>query len=284
MQILRRCRTLAFLKRGILCLVCIVTLPQAIFADADTSNLARVGILRFINNTQSENFEWVEQSLPDAIDLSMRARFEYVRLNQDQLQIAKEQVPPTENLSGGLKRFSQTDVIKIAQLSNADILIYGDFIVDESSQEIVLRSVIFNAASKQIIGRVENRTPMNARIFKNIDQMAAEIVSEIYRYALQENQKAGRTKDNLKLLVLVPSYTTNKEETQAKEELNVLKRELAVRTPGRYLTIFEFFDEYHVTEQEQKKSLGYAKARERVRLQLWLENYGVTDAMIVLVS
>ncbi|MBV6494302.1 MAG: hypothetical protein LDLANPLL_02333 [Turneriella sp.] len=256
---------------------------QRIFAQ-EPSELARVGILRFINNTQSENFGWVEQSLPDAIDLSMRARFEYVRLNHEQVQKAKDSVPPTEVIEGGLHRFSQNDAARIAQLSSADILIYGDFIADEANSEIVLRSVIFNAASGRVIGRVENRTPMNTRIFRNIDQMAAEIVSEIYRYALQENQNSARAKDNLKLLVLVPSYKTAKEERQAKEELEVLKRELSARTPGRYLTIFEFFNEYRVTLQEQTASLTYAKNRQKIRLQLWLEGYGVRDAMIVLVS
>lgn len=257
----------------------------AIFADA-ANDLARVGIVRFINNTDSDDFEWVEKSLPDAIDISMKARFEYVRLEESKVQAAAAQVTPVKIATGGDggTRYSKDDAAKIAQLSQADILIYGNFVADRQNEELVLHAVIFNAAGNRVIGHVENRTPINAKIFKNIDQMAAEIVSEIYKFALQSSQSTATSKKNLKLLVLVPSFSNASEELQAKEELRLLKQELSVRTPGRYLTIFEFYDEYHVTPQERELSMGYAKRRERIKLQLWLENYGVTDAMIVLVT
>lgn len=262
-----------------ICLVFIsLSLCELSILAADPVNeLARVGIVKFINNTGSSDFEWVEQSLPDAIDTSMKARFEYSRLDEDKVQAAAGQVPP------GPTGYSREDAEKISTLSQADILIYGNFFPDEGADELVLNAIIYNAAGKRVIGRVENRTPLNAKIFKNIDQMAAGIVSEIYRFALQANQE-GNTKKKLKLLVLVPSYSTDQEEQQARQELENLKQELAAKTPGRYLTIFEFFDEYRVVEHEQQVSLGYAKKRERTKLQVWLENYGVNNAMIVLVS
>ena len=247
------------------------------FGAEPANDLARVGIVKFINNTGSEDFGWVEQSLPDAIDTSMKARFEYQRLEEDKVQSAASQVKP------GPTGYSREDAEKISTLSQADILIYGNFYPDAEADELVLDAIIYNAAGKRVIGRVENRTPLNAKIFKNIDQMAAGIVAEIYRFALQANQDSGK-KSKLKLLVLVPSYSTSEEEAQAKQELEVLKVELQAKTPGRYLTIFEFFDEYHVVEKEQQSALGYAKRRERTQLQLWLENYGVTNAMIVLVT
>lgn len=261
-------------------------LAGAIQAD-DANELARVGIVRFINNTNSEDFEWVEKSLPDAIDMSMKARFEYVRLDEAKVQAAAAQVTPGkpvgsgENSSGA--RYSKEDAAIIARTAQADILIYGNFVADQANEELVLYATIFNAASNRVIGQVENRTPLNAKIFKNIDQMASEIVSEIYRFALQANQKSTGKK-NLKLLVLVPSFTSDEEKAVALQELEVMKQDLAARSPGRYLTIFEFFDAYHVTPAEQEVSLGYARKREKTRLQLWLEGYGVTDAMVVLVS
>lgn len=242
----------------------------------NSSDLARVGIVRFINNSDSPDFEWVEKSLPDAIDHSMKARFEYIRLDDAKVDGAASQV------AAGPTGYTGESAAQIALLAQADILIYGNFVVDAASQELVLKSVIYNAEGKRVIGRVESRTPMNAKIFKNIDQMAAEIVAEIYRFALQANQ--GSSQKHLKLLVLVPSFANATEEQMARQELEHLKQELQVRNPGKYLTIFEFFDEYHVTEIEQQAALKYAKQRERGRLQLWLEHYGVTDAMIVLVS
>lgn len=256
-------------------------------AHADEANdLARVGIVRFINNTNSNDFEWVEKSLPDAIDISMKARFEYVRLDEAKVQAAAGQVTPGKTVGTGDAsaggRYSKEDAALIAKASQADILIYGNFVADHANEELVLYATIFNAASNRVIGQVENRTPINAKIFKNIDQMASEIVSEIYRFALQSSQT--KSQKNLKLLVLVPSFESADEKAVAMRELEHLKQELAARSPGRYLTIYEFFDAYHVPVSEQEISLSYASKRNRVKLQQWLENYGITNAMVVLVS
>ena len=45
-----------------------------------------------------------------------------------------------------------------------------------------------------------------------------------------------------------------------------------------------FYKEYKVTKDEQEKANGYAKTRDRDRIINWLENYGVKNAFIVLVS
>lgn len=266
-------------------LLSLVVSTAALSAN-EANDLARVGIVRFINNTNSNDFEWVEKSLPDAIDISMKARFEYVRLDEAKVQAAASQVVPgkivsTADGSTGA-RYSKEDAALIAKTSQADILIYGNFVADHENEELVLYATIFNAASNRVIGQVENRTPINAKIFKNIDQMASEIVSEIYRFALQSSQTSSQK--NLKLLVLVPSFGSEEEKAVAMRELEHLKQELAARSPGRYLTIYEFFEAYHVPHSEQEISLGYASKRNRVKLQQWLENYGVSNAMVVLVS
>jgi hypothetical protein len=246
---------------------------------AKPSDLARVGIVKFINNTGSSDFEWVEQSLPDAIDTSMKARFEYERLTQEKVQAAAAKVPP------GRLGYNREDAAKISTLAQADILIFGNFYPDTEAEELVLNAVIYNAAGNKLIGRVENRTPLNAKIFKNIDVMASQIVTEIYKFALQSDQDSTvAAKKKLKLLVLVPSFATSEDEEVAKAELVKLKDELSSTNPGRYLTIYEFFDEYHVVEAEQQVVLTHASQRARQPLQLWLERYGVTNAMIVLVS
>lgn len=271
---------------AIIPLVLWVAVTAGALSANESNELARVGIVRFINNTNSNDFEWVEKSLPDAIDISMKARFEYVRLDEAKMQAAASQVSPGKSVSTAdgttSARYSKEDAALIAKTSQADILIYGNFVADHENEELVLYATIFNAASNRVIGQVENRTPINARIFKNIDQMASEIVSEIYRFALQSTQTA--TQKNLKLLVLVPSFETDEEKAVAIRELDHLKSELSARSPGRYLTIYEFFDTYHVTPAEQELSLKYARDRNRAKLQQWLENYGITNAMVVLVS
>lgn len=243
--------------------------------DAE-SDLARVGIARFANADKNVNYEWVEESLPDAISTSMREKFEFIAQDSAHVNSAFQ----TYFQSG--KSFSTATAVQIAAASQSDILIIGDFSIDNEKSEIVMRASIFNATAGQFIGKVEEKSQVSNRIFTEIDKMAASIVAEIYQYALQANQNAG--KEDLKLLVLVPSFSTAEERVQAEKELVVLKTELARKTPGNYITIFEFFEKYKVAEIEQEGALKLARAKNRSKIKVWLYNYGVTDAFLVFVS
>ncbi|MFZ5629729.1 MAG: hypothetical protein ACOY5B_11410 [Spirochaetota bacterium] len=241
----------------------------------ENSDLARVGIARFANADQDPDYEWVETSLPDAISNSMRAKFEFV--SQDSTLVD----------SAFRAHYQQSDRIavpiaaKIAAASQTDILIIGKFRVDRENSEIVMQAVIYNADGGRFIGQVEERSEVNNRIFKQIDTMASSIVSVIYQYALQANKAAA--KNNLRMLVLVPSFTTKEERAQAEAELLVLKDELARQSPGNYITLFEFFEQYKVADYEQERALQLAANKDRSRIKIWLENYGVTDAYLVFV-
>lgn len=239
------------------------------------SELARVGIAEFRNVDRNADYDWVEKSLPDAIDTSMKARFEFVRQDENKVNAAVSQVMAEA-------QHSRIDTAaKIAALSQSDILIFGEFTVDAANSELTLRARIYNTAGRRFIGEIEEKSEINSRIFKNIDQMAAQIVSHIYQYALQANK--GSSYGNLKLLVLVPSFGDETERTQAEAELQTMKAELARQSPGTYLTLYEFFDKYHIVGEEQRQSLALAKTRNAPRMKLWLEKFGVTDALVVFV-
>ena len=250
------------------------TPPTAQGAPAD---LARVAIMQFENDSKSANYEWVEKSLPDAINDSMRARFEFIR--QDENKVAA--VAAKYKLVNG--EYVQADADKIARESQSDILIFGNFRLNETGDKLVLRAVIYNAQGKKVIGIVEDTTSLDSKIFKAIDRLAAGIVERIYAFALAAEKEKGKVNE-LKILVLVPTYTTVDEEKAAIRELEVLKDELSETYLGRYLTIYEFYKEYKVTKEEQEKATGYARNRERDRIINWLEGYGVKNAFIVLVN
>ena len=241
------------------------------------SDLARVAVMTFINEGNNVDYEWVEKSLPDAINDSMKARFEFAR--QDESKVTA--IAAKYKHVGGEYQIADAD--KIAKESQTDILIYGNFRTNDKKDQLLFKAIIYNAQGKKVIGVVEDSSPLDAKIFKAIDRMAAGIVEKIYGFALAAEREKGK-QNELKILVLVPSYTTAEEEKQAIRELEVLKSELSETYIGRYLTIYEFYKEYKVNREEQEKSLGYAKKRERDKIVNWLEGYGVRNAFIVLVA
>ncbi len=241
------------------------------------AELARVAIMTFFNASKSDHHEWVEKSLPDAINTAMQARFEFVRQDENRVRVAADKY----KYIGG--EYAQTDADKIAKESQSDILIYGSFSLSPDQNELLFKAIIYNAQGKRVIGAVEDSSPADTKIFKSIDRMAAGIVEKIYAFALAAEREKGKASD-LKILVLVPTYSTADEEKQAIKELDVLKNELADTYSGRYLTIYEFYKEYKVTKSEQEKANGFAKTRERDRIISWLEGYGIKNAFIVLVS
>lgn len=254
---------------------CFLFTPIALHAQAE-SDLARVGIAQFHNIDRNPDYDWVEKSLPDAIDTSMKARFEFIRQNENKVNAAVSEV------MGETRQSRMETAAKIAAVSQSDILIFGEFTVDTTKSELTLKARIYNAAGRRFIGEIEEKTELSSRIFKNIDQMAAQIVSHIYQYALQANK--GSSFGHLKLLVLVPSFGNNAEQQTAETELQGMKAELARQSPGIYLTLSEFFEKYHIVPEERKQATALAQTRNAPRMKLWLERFGVTDALVVFVS
>ncbi|MCS6972302.1 MAG: hypothetical protein NZL89_04685, partial [Leptospiraceae bacterium] len=175
-----------------------------------------------------------------------------------------------------------TALAAVAAEAQCDILIVGKFRVDRENSRISMQALIYNAESKRFIGRVEEESDITNRVFRHIDNLASAIVSTIYQYALQANK--GSSYSHLRLLVLVPAFDTTEERQRAESELLALKKELSLRTPGNYLTVFEFFTKYKVAQAEQEHALQLAQHRDRRRIKAWLERYGVTDAYLVFVS
>jgi hypothetical protein len=254
-------------------------LSPSLYAAPDTkgAELARVAIMTFINASDSANHEWVEKSLPDAINDSMRARFEFVRQDENKVKASADKFKHV----GG--EYQQADADKIARESQSDILIYGNFRLNETRDQLLMKAVIYNAQGRKIIGVVEDSSTLDAKIFKAIDRMSGDIVQKIYAFALAAEKEKSK-QNELKILVLVPTYTTADEEKAAIKELEVLREELSTTYRGRYLTIYEFYKEYNVNKEEQDKATGYAKNRQRDKIINWLEAYGVKNAFIVLVS
>ncbi len=263
-----------------LCIFFLMTCLCATLSAADEARdaaLARIAIMNFTNATQSQNYEWVEKSLPDAINESMRERFEFTRQDAGQVNAIATQY---QQVAG---EYTSKDSLKIAKESKSDMLIYGSFRLNETGDQLIIQAIIYNAAGKRVIGIVQDASSVDTKLFQAISRIAAGIVDKIYTFALAAEREKGAPPD-LKILVLVPSFTNAAEEKAAIKELDVLKGELSETYKGRYMTIYEFFEEGHVPKAEQDKVLGFAKRRERDEVIAWLAGFGVKNAFIVLVS
>ncbi len=246
-------------------------------AGAGENNLARVAVLNFCNATQNADYEWVEKSLPDAIQESLRERFEFIRQDADKLNAIAAKFPHQDG------EYQLAHAQEIARQSQSDILIYGNFRLDPTGKRLLLKAVVYNLQGKRPIGTAEESTALDAKIFRAIDGLSSQIVTKIYEFAIA-NQGGKEKEKTLRLLVLVPSYQTESEKQQALDELQLLKSEPLRKHPGRHLTIFEFFQEFRIVAAEQEIALNHASKRNRTALISWLEAHGVRDAWIVLVA
>ncbi|GAB4445352.1 MAG: hypothetical protein OHK0011_27150 [Turneriella sp.] len=113
-----------------------------------SADLARVAIMEFVNETQQAEYEWVERSLPDAINNSMQARFEFIR--QDDAKVAAA-AAKYRRVAG---EYQLADADKIAKESQTDILIYGNFRTNENQDQLLFKAIIYNAQGKKVIGIV----------------------------------------------------------------------------------------------------------------------------------
>lgn len=244
------------------------------------SGLARVAILKFINSSNSADHKWVENSLPDAIDKSMKQRFEFIRTDEGVVkQIESALVPKGDS-------YSQKDIQKIAKESKSDIVIYGYFKLTASKDKLLILAEVYNAADDKVIGQTSQESALSSRVFRAIDIIVENLIESIYRYTLQTNKVSQDSKDQkkLRLLVLVPSYTTAQEEEQAKQELESMKSELNGKYEGEFITIYEFFEHFKVATLERKKVIDWAKKRQSQPIITWLGSRGVKDAFIILVN
>lgn len=256
-------------KIGTFFLTAILLFAAATAIAAEDKNaddaLARVALFKFNDKTNADKYHWLATSLPEAVSNSLHARFEYADA-------------PTE---GVLSPATEKDADALAQQLKGDILIYGEYNV--AGNELVMQATVYNAAAKKIIGRVKSTSPLNTRIFGAVDNLASNIVGEIYKFALAEKQQ-GQPAQSIKVLVLVPSYANALEEQQAIQEMDNLKLELMKTRPAKYLTIYEFFEEKQIPQEERTRVLYFAKRRNRIAIVNWLKTHSVPDAFIVLVN
>jgi hypothetical protein len=244
------------------------------------TELARVAILEFQDNTGQKNYGWVKTSLPDAINSSMKDQFEFQRAEVAGAAKSAEK----SRVSAG--EVDAQNVSVFAEQQGLDIVIFGNFSYETKTRKAVFTAEVYHHKGKRVIGTVVQQSKLNNDVFGTIDTISKKIVEHIYRFSLDltEQQVVAKTEQSVRLLVLVPTWTNDAQKKAAVNELEVQKKELRKKYPAEFLTIFEFFKVKKTPAADQQQIEGFAKSRNDAAISDWLKAQKVTNAMIVFVS
>lgn len=167
--------------------------PESI--KEDKSNLARVAIVRYEDKTGSKNFEYMPDSLTDAIDKSLQRRFEYQRENPQKTAAAisafKRKHPEID----------ADDAVDFCRMHKTDILILGRFEFDAARNEIVVKTSISMGVQVFFRKLKDRHNPVDATVFGLADLVADDIVQMLVEIARDQVQKknAGNKEEKLQL-------------------------------------------------------------------------------------
>ncbi len=170
-------------------LFCLALAFEPVLFAQQKNDLARVAILKFVNESKNSSYSWAETSLPRAIEKSMRARFDYLQIDSRRVSEAVDAVTGVRFATS----YSVGDIDTIAKKLNADIIIYGGFKSLHQNRnvgQLVINAVVYDAIAKKQIGTTTERSPIEKRLFTEINRISEQIVKIIYRFATRADRQA----------------------------------------------------------------------------------------------
>ncbi len=189
-------RPIPKMKRYLICAVFLAGLTSVSAArkatkkPAEQSNnpeAARVAIILYEDKTGTKNFEYMPSSLKEAITDSMHTKFEFVEVDAAKVEPVVAQVRAKTKGKIGAK-----EAAEICRKADVDILIYGDFAYNKESEEIEIHTNISLGSTDKfrLLPAVENR--VDSTIFQAADKVATDIVAEITKVAIEQQQAKGK--------------------------------------------------------------------------------------------
>jgi len=174
--------------------------PVAIKGD----DLARVAILAFDDRTNSNNFQYMAESLSDAINYSMLKEFTYIRIDKNELNKSTYWMQYQNLISVGKKiensdqegiqdKNQQNLVKKIAKDVKSDIIIFGNYSYDLNTNELVLTANLYLALSDGTKKINSIRNVVDNTLFNATALLAKNLVAEIHSMIEEAEQKNKNT-------------------------------------------------------------------------------------------
>jgi hypothetical protein len=170
------------------CVAALVTLAAGLSpVTAAGPEAARVAIIRYEDKTATKNFEYMPGSLQEAITKSMHKKFEFVEIEAAKVEPIAVEIRIKNN-----GKITPKDAAEICRRADIDILIYGNFTFDKANNELEIHTEIsLGSADKfRTLQPTENR--VDATIFGAADRVAGDIVTEITKVALEQQQAKGK--------------------------------------------------------------------------------------------
>lgn len=153
-----------------------------------SEDLARLGITPFQDQTdRGGELKWLVDSLPAAIDTSLKKNFEYEAVSPDTMaEIYQEETGD----QGGL---SKKNLSRLARECACDLVIYGRFETKKTSRNrdiLRIYAGIYNQEDGSQISQIERQAPVNNKLFRVTEDIARQIVKDLREYALKTRKKA----------------------------------------------------------------------------------------------
>lgn len=170
-------------------LVSLSLLPIALLAEdkPKASDMARVAIIKYEDKTGTKNFEYMPGSLQEAITKSMHKKFEFVEADNAKVEPIVAQVRAKNKGKIGPK-----EAAEICRLADIDILIYGNFTFNKAENEIEIHTEISLGSTDKFRKMEPTENRVDATIFQAADKVAGDIVAEITKVALEQQQAKGK--------------------------------------------------------------------------------------------
>lgn len=167
------------------------TIPVLGEASKDkAAEIARVAIIKYEDKTGTKNFGYMPGSLQEAITKSMHTKFEFVEIDPETVE------PSVAELRAKNKGIIDPKIAAdICRKTNTDILIYGNFTFNSEEKEIEIQTYISLGSTDKFrtLKPVENR--VDATIFQAADRVAADIVAEITKVAIEQQHAKGEAEN-----------------------------------------------------------------------------------------
>ena len=153
----------------------------------NSEGLAKVALLDFADLTGSQNYAYLSGSLTSAINNSMQTKFEYTPADSAAIGAGVQSI---QNKTG---QFTDSDISELCKITQTDILIFGHYTFDPTTNQIVIQTKINFALINRTITLDPLLNPVDASLFQATDLMASKIVEKIAEMAKKTMSGTGNT-------------------------------------------------------------------------------------------
>ena len=133
-------------------------IPLVVIAQ-EVEQLAEVLVLPFANETGKKEYQWLSKNIPDAVVDSMQEKFNFKLMTREKFEeivaISKPKEPVLFSAHTDVK-----EIVRISQVVNADIIIYGKYNYDATNKTINVKAFVYHRSRLTTTGTIVLGTPV----------------------------------------------------------------------------------------------------------------------------